>query len=453
MWPIKPILFLILFALCNGTSIAQSNTFLKFFDAPSVSDIAEDEKKCFTAIIGDVIVRLNLTGETLWENHNYWGLWNIKLPTAHPDRYDYFGVGGELGGFAMLSLDNRGNQTRYVFKDPLLEKDTSRSPGSVYFDKTRNQYIVGGAKYSFRNPFQYWIAGFDTAGKMLWENSFYDKGKSRYFKQILPNKKNRGYLLVAGEEGESYYDEIFTTDSLGRVLTRSFVEKTDCNGSYELTLIPDIDIYNDSQFIASGIRYNCNPGLYVYILNSKGKVDRIISTDYLINDLVPLKNGDFLTAAGNTIYRFNSAFKLMWKRNLFPEPMPRIIEIREVYQSRDGGFYGVAYGQTNIPYANYAYAFKTDSLGRIFNNAGYSEWQQPMMLQPNPAQGKVRIAIPWYYGTIEAQFYNLQGQFLFAQTRNEQDAFDISTLSAGMYLVKARNPATGESRTMKLMVE
>ena len=33
-----------------------------------------------------------------------------------------------------------------------------------------------------------------------------------------------------------------------------------------------------------------------------------------------------------------------------------------------------------------------------------------------------------------------------------QEAFDISGLSAGVYVVKARNPSTGETRNMKLVV-
>jgi hypothetical protein len=181
-------------------------------------------------------------------------------------------------------------------------------------------------------------------------------------------------------------------------------------------------------------------------------VRRIDSEDGVFK-IIPQNDGGLVTTDGSSwLLRYDSNFKLMWKRNIFQEHTSQYLEIREVYQSRDGGYYGVAFGQTNIPFAHYAYAFKTDSLGRIFNNAGYSEWKQPMMLQPNPAHGKVRIAIPWYYGSIEAEFYNLQGQLILTQTHNEQDAFDISGLSAGVYVVKARNPSTGETRNMKLVV-
>jgi hypothetical protein len=76
-----------------------------------------------------------------------------------------------------------------------------------------------------------------------------------------------------------------------------------------------------------------------------------------------------------------------------------------------------------------------------------------MMLQPNPAKNKVRIAIPYYYGTIEASFYNLQGQFIESQTLVESGFFDISRLSPGIYFVKGRNIETNETRTMKLVVK
>jgi hypothetical protein len=453
MWRIKPISALIILALCSGRTTAQSNTFLKYFDAMGVSDIAEDSKNCYLTFIGHKAYRLSPVGEVLWQNSNYWGLGSIILPEAHADRYDVFGLAGELGGFAMLTINNRGKEIRYVYKDPFEEKDTSRTAVDVIFDKKRNQYIAGGTKFSFRSPMQFWIGGFDTAGKMLWENSFYEKGTSRYFKQILPNKSAGGYLLVTDDENSTNRNEIFTVDTMGRILTRRFVEKTDCNGGYELTQLSRLAIYNDSQYITWGYRFRCDPGSFFYILNNQGEVVRRIDSEDGVFKIIPQNDGGLITTDGSSwLLRYDSNFKLMWKRNIFQEHTSQYLEIREVYQSRDGGYYGVAFGQTNFPLAHYAYAFKTDSLGRIFNNAGYSEWKQPMMLQPNPAHGKVRIAIPWYYGSIEAEFYNLQGQLILTQTRNEQEAFDISSLITGVYMVKARNPATGETRNMKLVV-
>jgi hypothetical protein len=73
MWRIKPILTLIILALCSGRTTAQGNTFLKYFDAMGVSDIAEDSKNCYLTFIGHKAYRLSPVGEVLWQNSNYWG--------------------------------------------------------------------------------------------------------------------------------------------------------------------------------------------------------------------------------------------------------------------------------------------------------------------------------------------------------------------------------------------
>jgi hypothetical protein len=75
------------------------------------------------------------------------------------------------------------------------------------------------------------------------------------------------------------------------------------------------------------------------------------------------------------------------------------------------------------------------------------------MLQSNPAGNKVRIAIPYYYGSIYARSYDMHGVLVFEKTQDEQVPFDISSLTSGMYIVKARIQETGETRTMKLVVQ
>jgi hypothetical protein len=65
----------------------------------------------------------------------------------------------------------------------------------------------------------------------------------------------------------------------------------------------------------------------------------------------------------------------------------------------------------------------------------------------------VRIAIPYYYGRIEAKFYDIQGKFIFKETHNDTEPFDISALKSGLYMVEAINLETQASRKMKLVVE
>jgi hypothetical protein len=101
------------------------------------------------------------------------------------------------------------------------------------------------------------------------------------------------------------------------------------------------------------------------------------------------------------------------------------VGIVEIGQSRDGGYYGIASGEDYVnpgiwPDSYLLYIFKTDALGQIHQTEEYSEKKQPVMLQPNPALDKVRIVIPYYYGRVYAQFYNMQGVMVFEKTQEEK---------------------------------
>ncbi len=147
---------------------------------------------------------------------------------------------------------------------------------------------------------------------------------------------------------------------------------------------------------------------------------------------------------------------MKWAHNVLPEKDSEAVEIKKIAQSADGGYYGIADGYrilTNGDWQYIVYIFKTDSLGKINPTEEYSEKKEPMMLQPNPANDKVRIAIPYYYyGSIYARFYDVRGVLVFEKTQDEQVPFDISSLASGLYLVKARIEETGETRTMKLVI-
>jgi hypothetical protein len=47
----------------------------------------------------------------------------------------------------------------------------------------------------------------------------------------------------------------------------------------------------------------------------------------------------------------------------------------------------------------------------------------------------------------------MQGKFIFKESRNETEPFDISALQSGLYMVEAVNLETQASRKMKLVVE
>ena len=450
-------LLLGLLCLCAGFTGAQVHTFAYMFKEWGGQDIAEDNKNGYVLMLGDKITRIDPFGKTIWSKDVY-GFGEVRLNRFQPKQLNVFGVASSVGGFAFKALDYHGNILEETFRRPSDEKDTSRTANVVYYDENRRQYVVAGWKslIYFTSKLHYWIAGFDEHGKMLWENSWYDKGKSRCFIRIVPNAATRGYLLEGYDEDVTDYGEIFTTDSMGRLLTRNFIDT--CSPTQKQLEIFDIQPYRDSLFLVSAIK-RCTWQYYYsyYLIDKKGKNIKWFDNRYFAQRILALKDGNIVVANGDELAMLDTNLNLVWKREKLLGDYPKYsIGIDKIYPSRDGGFYGTANGmgpggpsqETDL-----VFVFKTDSLGRINPKPAYSEWDRPMMLQPNPARGKLRIAIPYYFGNIEAEFYNLQGQLLQTQTRNESDYFDISRLKIGIYMVKARNPQTGEHRNMKLVVE
>ena len=451
-------LLLGLLCLCAGLAGAQVHTFAYMFKEWGGQDIAEDNKNGYVLMLGDKITRIDPFGKTIWSKDIY-GFGEVRLNRFQPKQFNVFGVASSVGGFAFKALDYHGNILEETFRRPSDEKDTSRTANVVYYDEQRRQYVVAGWKslIYFTSKLQYWIAGFDEHGKMLWENSWYDKGKSRCFIRIVPNATTRGYLLEGYDEDVTDYGEIFTTDSMGRLLTRNFIDSCSPTINSEKKLnISCITPFRDSLFLVATYK-PCDMKAIYYVLNKFGKPVRKYLDREVYNYHIPQKNGNTIIAGGADLAMLDTNLNLIWKQeNIFGDYPDYSISINKIYPSRDGGFYGIANGmgpggpsqETDV-----VFVFKTDSLGRINPKPAYSEWDRPMMLQPNPARGKLRIAIPYYFGNIEAEFYNLQGQLLQTQTRNESDYFDISRLKIGIYMVKARNPQTGERRNMKLVVE
>jgi hypothetical protein len=292
----------------------------------------------------------------------------------------------------------------------------------------------------------------------VWQNSWFDKGQSRYFKRILPNKATGGYLLLAGSNEDSDYAEIFTTDSMGRLKSRYFVDSCyHAAGLINRMEVYDIQPYRDSFFLLSTYRLYCQSEEAYYVLNKQGKAIRKVVNDHVAPLFLPLKSGNVLITGGDAMALMDTNFNIIWMREkIFGEHPDYGYYMRKIYQSRDGGFYGIADGlEYHLPdnETSLVFVFKTDSLGFIHHSPKYSEWDQPLMLIPNPASQNVRIAIPYYYGRIEAKFYDMQGKFIFKESRNDTEPFDISALQSGLYMVEAINLETQASRKMKLVVE
>ena len=454
---------------------AQNNSFIvKLKDAWVAWDIKEDSKGGFIASIGSYCYRYSSSGDLLWKIKTGG---NIDLFTAK-DKNKFFTFGGgesTVGSFDLGVYNLNGKILSYNYRNPINETQTI---WDFVFDSAKSQFVVCGWRYFIKSDHKknYWIAGVDLNGKILWEQNLTDLNHSRYFRRIFKNNKTGGYFLLGNDEKVYGRHELFNVDSAGRFVNRAPIEpqpvsEINAEANYGFgELFP----YKNNQFVASMSVYGSKIpetkwGAYWYIYNFDGTLlERMKyapeNTDGA-GEISKIKNNKYAGLSYNAITGKNELVKLdsnlteIYRHNLYSNNGPNeAVYIKKIYPSRDGGYYGIAEGDIapngwSNPTEHWVYIFKTDSLGNIKPTPEYSEKLQPCMLQPNPAMGKVRIAIPYYYGTIQAQFYTLQGQMMLEQTKNEADNFDIRSLSAGIYVVHAKITETGEVRKMKLVVQ
>ncbi len=439
--------------LCLSKSQAQNNTFMYTFKDWGAFDIQEDNKNGFFLIKGYNSARININGEILWEYSS--GSYLIGENGHDSHNIYFFGAPTSFGGFEFIRTNYQGQIIKQTIHLNPNEGDSNITPFDVIYDNNQRLFIVCGVKHKLGSSMgQFWISGVDMNGNIVWQNSFFDRGKSRHFKRILPNKSTGGYFLLGTSILDYDYSEIFTTDSLGHLISRNYVDSCyDANYLTYLKEIVDISPFQDSLFLVSG-RTSCKRELNYYIIDQYGKTKQKIISRYNFEIQLPLQNGNFLIAYGDQMALLDQNFNHIWIREkLFGERLHFNYEIKSVHQSKDGGFYGVAEGIAPSGEDNLVFVFKTDRDGLIHPQNKYSEWDQPLMLIPNPASKKVRIAIPYYYGQIEAHFFDSKGNLISKQTQNDTDLFDIQHLSPGMYFVKAVILNTQESRTMKLIVQ
>ncbi len=433
-------------------AISQQNTFSRVFQNNGSTDIQEDDKNGYLVTMNNAnsIYRINSEGNILW-NKEISNVVSILRTENHSSQSYLFGSDN------LTTIDEKGN---YLVRKFISNyKDSSQTFCDVLYNNKRKEFVVAGGKWEIGcgTPFHFWIACVDLFGKLKWEKTWYDKDQSRFFLRIFPT--NDGYLFLGNDAHNCEYWDITTTDSLGNLKTRHYVDGHWYYGRWDYSVtVYDIAPYKDSLFLLSIYQPAPKSEFSYFVVNQQGVKVQQIRNKPVWRHHLPLKNGNILLYGGESIFMMDSNFNVIWRRDkIFGDYPNHDITIEKMKQSNDGGFYGIANGRSILLGGDFSsdlvFVFKTDTVGLIYENKpAKTEWDAPMMLQPNPAKNKVRIAIPYYHGIIEASFYTVQGQFIEKQTLPESENFDISRLSPGIYHVKGRNIETNETRTMKLIV-
>jgi hypothetical protein len=429
-------------------------------------NVFEDEKGCILAKYDFGLTRISPNGSILWKTRDK----NLLSGACIRDSqyYVFPALDSEMGGFRFQAIDYKG-RTVWMERENFAEV-RMRTINDFIIDSARRQYIVVGdrGKVGDLKNMYYWIAGLDYRGHIRWEREWRDSGESRYFIKILKNKKTGGYMLLTQDVKDQSRKELFNVDTAGKLIERNFPEPKICKGEPYDTYWISADGFCEFGegflgIIGLSIGSSCTKiesGAYFYLYDYNGKVveRKRMTEENAIDGISLLPNGDVLGFYWDSILRtsikvLNNKLETKWQAIIPNLPTSDVITGYHLTYSRDGGFIGIVSENAFLTNEYFAYVFKTDSLGNINPTEEYKEKQQPVMLQPNPANNQVRIAIPYYYGTVTVEFYTMLGEFLFNKNKSEQDMYDISSLSPGMYIVNARIEETGELRTMRLIVQ
>lgn len=468
--------FLIIFIIfcSNLIKVNAQNTFFIKIPAPGGAfqpNVFEDEKGCIIAQFGFGLTRITANGRILWSTKPINSIKSVCIRDSQ--YYFYSAMATEMGGFAVKAIDYKG-KIKWIKYEEINQYTRLRTIWDFIIDSSRHQYIVAGERgYVSGKSNYYWIAGLDYSGNIIWEHEWGDSGESRTYTKILKNKKTGGYMLLTRDVHNHDKKELFSVDSMGRLLTRNTLVPEICSPDNPNKYVLDNSEFCEFEngFLASLYilsSSNCKQlewGVYFFIFDYNGKITDIIplTEENSLSYFEPLNNGDILgyySILDTISDKYLIGIKVLDK-NLEPKfrkIIPDLIKENEmitdmkITKSRDGGYIGIASGE-NTANENFVYVFKTDSLGNINPKEEYTEKMQPVMLQPNPATNNVRIAIPYYFGKVKTEFYNIHGVLLFYKTQDESEMFDISTLAPGIYIVKAILEETKENRTMRLIVK
>ena len=173
--------------------------------------------------------------------------------------------------------------------------------------------------------------------------------------------------------------------------------------------------------------------------------------EYIFNSA---RKNHFLYATLDHIGMMNDKLEKVWEQPIIKRGNSsswfRFMSV-EISQNH-GFYYGAAVEELGFSKQR-LHLFCFDSIGNINGGSEYSEWQQSLMLLPNPAKDKVRVIIPYYLGMVETRIYDMQGRLMLHKTHNEKEYLDLANFAPGSYIVKSTDLKRGKTRTMKLVVE
>ena len=423
-------------------------------------DIIEDSKGGLMVFTAGEMYRLDKNGKVL--SQGLCGVATHHYYFPNDDRVFEFNAANSL------DLDVYNLKCEYLIGYPQTKfRDEIVSFRDMFYDSSRGQFIACGF-YGNKNMRYYagWVAGIDSAGKQVWSKLLPLPTAADYeISKILPTHKRGEYLCLLTDVDNYRYNEMYLIDSVGNVLKKAPLDPNPGANSWGIPY----DLYRSTYVYSSSTPSftNLSDSTYVISVIPAGK-SQWDATFYIYDQelnlikkikggsmsLTRISNNRLIGYLGNSIGIMNFELQVIDSIIPFSNKDVDYFGIMRVRESVDGGFYGVATGDYAAdPWQSWVYVFKTDSKGRIDNKAGYSEWEQPLMLQPNPAYNSVRVVIPYYYGEVETWIYDTHGSELLYYKHNELEPIDISTLSAGVYAVHARIVETGEVRKMKLVVQ
>jgi hypothetical protein len=412
----------------------------------------------------------NLGSAYVKKFNNYGDLKNkIDLPMMHKilqdprhkERLFVLGINSALGDYYMAKINTDGEILNKKYKYVAKASDTIEFAADFLVDTNRKTLVfAGGRSRGDENNPHFWIGITDYDFNFIKQKSWIIKGKNKvyYFRQIVPNQKTGGYVVAVGDYSNN--NELWWLDSNLNVVNARKIEVSPCLFSAYFSRLINL---NDSIFVIYGSASytgfdSCSiktDGSYIFIFNHKGDLIKrqmiYEGLEYIFNSA---RTNHFLYATLDHIGMMNDKLEKVWEQPIIKRGNSsswfRFMSV-EISQNH-GFYYGAAVEELGFSKQR-LHLFCFDSIGNINGGSEYSEWQQSLMLLPNPAKDKVRVIIPYYLGMVETRIYDMQGRLMLHKTHNEKEYLDLANFAPGSYIVKSTDLKRGKTRTMKLVVE